>query len=445
MKTFAIIWFGQFASRVGTGMTRFALLIWVYEQTGSVTTMALLAFFSFLPFILVSPFAGVWIDRLDRRKIMLLADVGAGVMTVSLLLAYATGNLQIWHLYLAEAFASAFAAFQGPAYKATATVLLPKKHYARASALRSMAEWGAHVVSPFLASLFLAWLGITGVMFIDVATLLVALTTLFFVRFPQVSAYESGPAANTLKQFWKETRVGFGYIWHRPGLLGLMLIFTGINFIDAMTYDSLLPIMILARSGGNEMALASVQGALGTAGVVGALFISIWGGPKRKIHGSLAGAAFAFLIGGTLLAVARTVPAWVVAGCVTAIFIPFVSSSNDAIWQAKVAPAVQGRVLAVYGMVRQSMTPIGILLGSLVADRWMEPAMMPGGSLTPLFGSLVGTGPGAGMALMFLAAAVLGCAVSLSGYLFPAVRCVEDQLLDHDLNTVSTAVAVQPA
>lgn len=127
----------------------------------------------------------------------------------------------------------------------------------------------------------------------------------------------------------------------------------------------------------------------------------------------------------------------------TSLVIPIIISSDQAIWQAKVSPDVQGRVLSVYGMVRRSTAPVGYLLGGLLADRWLEPAMMPSGSLAPLFGQLVGTGPGAGMALMFVATAVLGCAMSLSGYLIPAVRHVEDDLPDHD-RAVMPVAAVQP-
>lgn len=432
MKIFVTIWFGQFASRIGTAMTRFALLIWAYQQTNSVTTVALLGLFAFLPPILISPVAGVWVDRLNRRKIMLLADLGAGVTTIGLLLLFATGNLQIWHLYLAEALAGAFESFQVPAYTAATTTLLSKEQYARANGLRSIADWGAQILGPVLASLFLTWLGILGVMFIDVATFVVAMITLALVHIPQHTTQKSTLAAKAQDQFRKELSVGFSYIRQRPGLLGLMLIFAGINFIDGLTYISILPAMILARSGGNEMALASVQGALGAAGVAGGLLITIWGGPKRKIHGALIGAALSFFLGELLLAVGHTIPVWIFAACVTSIFVPCVESCDQAIWQAKVAPDIQGRVLSVYGMVRQSMISLGILLGGTLADYWMEPAMMPDGALAPLFGGFIGTGPGAGMALMFAVTAILGAVMSLSGYLFPSVRNVERILPDYD-------------
>lgn len=444
MRTFFIIWIGQFASRIGTAVTRFALLIWAYEQTDSATTVALLGFFAFIPMIAVSPFAGVWVDRLDRRKVMGLADVGAGLTTAGVLLLYATGNMQIWHLYLAEALSGIFEAFQSPAYTAMTTQLLPKEQYARATGMRSVAEDGAHIFAPFVAGLLLRSIGIHGVMILDLITLLLAVVTLATTSVPRLASIHSDDSTEVRGRFWSEMRVGFQYIWRRPGLMGLMLIFTGINFIDALTWLSIFPVMILARSGGNELALASVQGALGLGGVLGGLFIAVWGGPKRKIHASLSGAALSFLLGGLLLAVGRSVTTWMLASWIAMIFVPFISSSNQAIWQTKVDPAVQGRVLAVYGMVRHSLVPAGMLLGGLLADAWLEPAMTQGGSLAILFGPLVGTGPGAGMALLFAVTAVLGAAISLSGYLFPSVRHIEGDLPDYE-HDVPVVAAMQPA
>lgn len=430
MKTFMILWFGQFVSRIGTALTRFALMIWAYERMGSATTIALLGFSSFLPFVLISPLAGVWVDRLDRRRVLRLADLGAGVMTLSMLLLYTRGDLQIWHLYLAQALSGAFEAFQAPAYTAATTVILPREHFARASGLRSMADSGAQVIAPFLAGILLAWLGIGGVMLIDVGTFLVALATLAYVHIPTITQEPAPakPATKARTQFWEELGVGFRYIGERPGLLGLTLIFTGINLIAALTYYSILPAMVLARSGSHKLALAAVQGALGAGGVVGGLVIGIWGGPRRKIHGSLAFAALSFIVGDLFLALGRDVPVWAIAAFLGALCEPIVVGSNNAIWQSKVAPHVQGRVFAVYGMARQSMMPVGYLLAGILADQWLEPAMLPGGPMASLFGPLVGTGPGTGMALMFLCTAVLGVAMSLSGYLLPAVRCAEQDL-----------------
>ncbi len=428
IRTFLIIWVGQFASRIGTAMTRFALLIWAYQQTGAATTVALLGFFGFLPYILLSPIAGVWVDRLDRRKVMLLADFGAAITTGLLLWLYFSGSLAIWHLYAAEILTAVFDAFQGPAYSAATTTLLPKEYYSRASGLRSMADDGARILAPFLAGLLIGFIGVEGVMVVDVATFLIAIGTLAIVRVPAIQSLQEGEG----RHFLAEMRVGFDYILQRRGLLGLTLHFTVVNFFAALTYFGVMPAMILARTGGSEIALGFVQGALGAAGLAGGLLMATWGGPRRKIHGVLLGTAMSFFLGDFLFAVGRGVAVWVVAAVAASVFIPILLGSRQAIWQAKVAPEVQGRVFSVDSMMRLALNPLGYLLAGYLADHLLEPAMMPGGSLAPVFGPLVGTGPGAGMAVMFLGTATLGGLMSLAAYLFPGVRNIETELPDHD-------------
>ena len=427
VRTFLTIWLGQFVSRVGTAMTRFALLIWAYEQTGAVTTVALLGFFGFLPYVLLSPVAGVWVDRLDRRKVMLLADLGSGVVTAALLGLFFTGGLAIWHLYAAEVITAALDTFQGPAYSAASTVLLPKELYGRASGLRSMADDGARILAPFLAGIVMAWVGLDAVLLVDATTFVVAVLTLVVIRVPDIRGQQT-----EAPHFWREMRVGFDYIRRRRGLLGLTLHFTVVNFFAALTYVGVLPALILARTGGEEVARGRVQGALGAAGLAGGLLMAAWGGPRRKIHGVLLGTALSFLLGDFLFAVGQGVAVWVVAAAASAVFMPILLGSRNAIWQAKGPPAVQGRVFATDSMLRLSLNPAGYLLAGVLADRLLEPAMAAGGALAPIFGPLVGTGPGAGMALMFVGTATLGSLTSLLAYLFPAVRNVERDLPDFD-------------
>jgi MFS family permease len=437
MRIFTIIWFGQLVSLLGTAMTRFALLIWAYEQTGKATTLALLGFFSFGLDILLSPIAGVWVDRWDRRLVLLFADLGAGLMTVTMLILYMTNALQIWHLYVAQTLTGGFAAFQAPAYTAATTMLVPKSQYTRTSGMRSLASSTSQVLAPVFAGVMLRLIDIEGVMLVDIATFLVAVTTLLIVRIPQPTATQKD---STESQMWREIGFGFRYIRHRRGLLGLVILFMGINFFAALTYFSILPAMILARSGRNELTLATVQAALGIGGVVGGLLVSIWGGPKRKIHSICAGTALSFLLGDFLLALGRNVQTWALAAFLAAFFIPFISSAHRAIWQAKVAPEVQGRVFSVKGMLELVPMPLGYLLAGPLADHWFEPAMMTGGSLEVTCGWLVGTGPGAGMALMFACNAILGITMSLSGYLFRVVRHAENDLPDHDAMSVPQSV-----
>jgi MFS family permease len=227
-------------------MSTFALLIWIYERTGRATTVALLGFFWFVPVIALAPLAGVWIDRHDRRRIMLLADAGAAVMTLGVLLLYAGGRLEVWHLYVAEAISGGCWAFQGPAYTAATTMLLPSRHYARGAGLRSVATFGADAVAPFLAGVAVVALGIGGVLVIDLVTFLVAVVTLVAVRIPRPEVPEAHDG--TPSGFREEMRVGFQYIRVRHGLLALLGIYTGINLFAALTYYAILPPMILART-----------------------------------------------------------------------------------------------------------------------------------------------------------------------------------------------------
>lgn len=425
-RTFWIVWIGQAASLIGTAMTRFALLIWAYQQTSQATTVALLGFFAFAPFVVLGPWAGVIVDRFDRRRVMLVADLGAGLLTVSLLTLYATGELAIWHLYVAEALTGACEAFQVPAYRAATTLMVPPHQYGRAAGLRSLAVNASQVAAPFLAGALLVVVDIDGIMWLDVGTFVLSAVALLSVRFPRPRA--ATPAATPVPG--AALLVGLREIAARPGLIGMMIVIAAMNLLAGLTYMSILPAMILARTGGSEWALAAVQGALGLGGVVGAALLAAWGGPRRQIHAVLAGAAISFFIGDLWLGIGRSVAVWATAAFLAQLFIPFIMGARDAIWQRKVPADIQGRVFATSRAIEVATLPLGFLLAGPLADRVFEPALAAGGPWADTFGRLVGTGPGAGMGLMFVGTCLLGTVVSLAGYLHPPVRAIETRLPD---------------
>lgn len=428
MKTFLIMWVGQLVSLLGTAMTRFAVLIWAYQQTGDATTLALLGFFSFGSYVVCSPIAGIWVDRWDKRRTLIFSDLGSGLMTLTMLALYTTGNLQIWHLYLAEILTGAFDSFQLPAYTVATSVLVEKQYYTRTSGLRSLALNASKVIAPFLGGFLLHFIDLDGIMLFDVASFCFAVGVLLFVRIPNPPTSTEGRESRG--NIWQEVQFGFRYIFQRPGLRGLLIIFMGIHFFATLTYFAILPAMILARSGGDEMALASVQAAMGIGGVIGGVILSLWGGTKRKIHLVLGGLALSFFLGDFSFAVGRTLPVWIFAGLSADFFIPFIVGANRAIWQMKVPPDIQGRVFSVQSMMQEGMMPIGYLMAGPLADHVFGPAMMPGGSLADTFGWLVGTGPGAGMGLMFIFTWFFGTLMGTSGYFFASVRNVESDLPD---------------
>jgi MFS family permease len=132
MLAFTIVWIGQAVSLLGTSMTAFALTIWAYQLTGKATALALVGFFHVTPLLIMSPIAGAIVDRSNRKLMMMLSDLASGMATIGILLLYLTGGLQLWHLYVASMITGIFQTFQWPAYSAAITMIVPKKHYARA-------------------------------------------------------------------------------------------------------------------------------------------------------------------------------------------------------------------------------------------------------------------------------------------------------------------------
>ena len=429
MTAFGIISFGQLISMTGSGMVRFAITIFAWQETGEVTTLALVGFFAFAPAVLLSPIAGAIVDRSNRKLVMMVSDLAAGLMTIVILILFASDQLQIWHLFVTAAFASAFEAFQFPAYSAAITVMVPKEQYARTSGINSLVHSGAMIAAPILAGLLIGVTGIAGILVIDIFTFVIAILALIVVFIPQPK--QSAAGKESQGSIWQESAYGFRYIWRRPSLTGLLSIFFLINFIASFSLVLLAP-MILARTGDDQVALGTVMAVFGLGGLAGGLLLSVWGGPKRLINGVLMGLALSSLLGLTLLGLGQTTIVWAAGAFLLMFFIPIIQGSSQAIWQSKVAPDVQGRVFSVRRLMAQITAPIAFLLAGPLADNFFEPAMQVGGSLESTFGSLVGTGTGAGMSVIFLITAVLGTAVSLAGYLVPAIRNIEDILPDYD-------------
>jgi len=426
MTAFTFIWLGQVISLLGTGMTRFALIFWTWKVTGEATPLGLMVFFSFGPMVLLSPFAGALADRWDRKLVMMLSDFGAALATVILLALYSFSNLEIWQVYAAGAVAGALETFQFPAYSAAVTTMLRKEDFVRADGMMSLARAASLIAAPLLAGILLDPIGITGIMIVDVVTSLVAITTLLIVHIPQPVATREGLASRG--SLWQESLYGFRYIFSVPSLLALQLVFL-VNNLALSFSITILPAMVLARTGNNEVALGTVQAALGAGGLLGGVLLSIWGGPKRRIHGVLAG--WAMTMGSLLLMGLGDRPwHWAAAGFLAMLFSPMVNGSNQAIWQMKVAPDVQGRVFGARRLIAQISWPLAALCAGTLADRVFEPAMR-GGLLASVFRDWLGSGSGSGMALMFLLSGLAGLAISLAAYEIRVVRDVEDILPDN--------------
>jgi MFS family permease len=429
MFGFSIVWLGQLVSMSGSGMTRFGLTYWVYQETGQATALAIVAIFSFAPAIFFSPIAGAIVDRVSRKKVMIASDLAAGLSTVALLILYSTGHLEIWHLWVAGFFASSFESFQFPAYSAAITTMVEKKHYTRANAMLGMVHSASIIVAPAAAGALLPFLGINGIMIIDIATFVFAIGMLLLVVIPDPAETAAGRASRgTLLQ---ESVFGFRYIFSNRSLLGLLLIFFTTNLTFGLTMILLAP-MLLERAAGNTVIWGTTMMMFGIGGVAGGLVVAAWGGFKRRIHGVLLGLIFLSIFGQIVLGVGRSIQVWAIGAFLAMFFMPLVNGSSQAIWQAKVSPDIQGKVFATRRLIAQISSPVAMIMGGRLADVVFEPAMASGGAFAQFFQPLVGSEPGSGMALMFIFAGIAGVAAAVIGYLVPVIRNVETLLPDYD-------------
>ena len=424
MRTFFVIWSGQLVSTIGSGLTGFALGVWIYQETGSVWLFSLNMLAFAVPNLLVSPFAGALVDRYDRRWVMILSDTGAGLATLSIAALYMTDNLAVWNIILATAFNSAFNTFQWPAYSAVTTLLVPKDQLGRAGGMVQIGEAISQLLAPAAAGVLFVTVGLGGVIVIDFATYLFAVLTLLFVRVPSPERSEAGKEGQG--SIWKEALFGWTYISARAGLLGLLLVFAAFNFVSGLILPLITP-MILDMTSADT--LGYLMSIVGVGMLLGTLVMSAWGGPKRRIHGVL---GFLMISGffTSLIGVSPLIPVMAVAGFGLMFTFPIINGSSQAIWQSKVDPDVQGRVFSVRRMIAWSMMPLAYIVAGQLADRVFKPLLMEDGALADSVGQLIGVGPGRGTGFMFIVVGAVSMVVAALGYLNPHVRNVEDELPD---------------
>ncbi|HEX6035732.1 MAG TPA: MFS transporter, partial [Anaerolineales bacterium] len=367
-------------------------------------------------------------DRHNRKLMMMMSDLTAGLATISILVLQAFGILEVWHLYAAAIFQGLGNAFQWPAYSAAISTMIPKEQYGRANGMMSLIEMGPGVLAPMLAGALLPVFGLTGILSLDVTTFVLAILILLLVHIPQPPRTVEG--AQSQGNILKQAVFGFRYIFARPSLLGLQLVFFFGNLCAGIAFTALAP-MILLRTGNDSVSLGLVQSAGAIGGVLGGIVMSAWGGFKRRVHGVLGGwIVCSFLF--ALLGLGTWVPFWMTMNALSALFIPLINGSNQAIWQSKVAPDVQGRVFSARTMIAWLTNPISPLIAGTLADYLLEPAMRLPGGLSDGLGWLIPIGPGAGTGLLIFLSSLGGILAGVSGYLIHPIREAEDILPDHD-------------
>ncbi len=415
----------QTVSLIGSQISEYAVSIAVFRATGHATPVALVAFFSAVPAILLAGFAGALADRFDRRGMMLIANAGFVLCSGLLLLSFASGAFRLWHLYALTLGASAFAALERPAFQASITMLVPDSHRDRANAIGQVSGSAAGVIAPAVAGILYAVAGVTGSIAIDIATFVVALAVLAIVRIPRPAETAEGLAMRTA--VWRQVFDGYRYLVARPALIGLCGYISAVNFLASAVFVLLTP-YVLARTGSTPV-LGVVLAVMSAGGIAGGLVISAGGRIGSRMNTVMLGiVAVGLFIG--LAGAAQAAPALAASLFLLFFALAFTGAPFWSMMQAKVAPDVQGRVFAAYLQAISLLTPLGALVVGPLVDRVFEPAR-----LQPAWrslGWLVGDRPGAGMGLLFVVAGVLILAISLAVYAIPAIRRLEADMPDYD-------------
>ena len=424
VTAFGAVWLGQVFSLFGSHLAGFVLGVWVYQQTKSATDFSLIAFFTVLPEIVLSPVAGVFVDRWDRRRVMLAGALGSGLCAAALALLAITGRLRVWGVYPMVAAISSFQSVQFPALASSLTLLVPRPHLSRANGMVALGTSLAMVAAPLIAGLFLNSIGLGRVLLISVATYGFAVITLLMVRIAR-PRQEDG-AENKPVSLLHEAAQGWLYLKARPELLALLLLFAITNFTTGIVQVLLTPLVLSFAS---PEALGGIMSAGGAGVMLASLVVSVWGGPRRKMR-----AIFGFsLLRGLILFLGVLQPEPLLIGVAAFTFLfcdPIIFTCSLTIWQTKISAEVQGRAFAIRRLVGWSSVPLAYLVAGPLADRVFEPLMAARGPLSQTVGGIIGTGAGRGIALLFIVLGVLTALTVAAGFRFRPLRELEERLPD---------------
>ena len=404
LKYFIILWFTQSLSSLGSSMTGFALVIWLYRNSGSALTASLLTVCSYAPYVLMSIFAGAISDKWNKKSVMLVCDSFAAVCTVITLVLMKTGSLAVWHLYILNALNGLMNSVQSPAADVAVTLLTPEKHYQKTSGMRSFSNSLVSILTPVFAAGVMSFAGMEGVIAFDLTTFAAAfIVLLFFIKIPQTEQTSDNSEA-----LLRSAKSGLIYLKSNKGILWLILFLSAINLIASM-HDAALPALIISKA--DETAYGIVNSCVGIATILGSLAATFFPKPKSRIKVICTCLLISMSTENLLLALGNNTVIWCIGAFLGWSVIPLMSANYDVIFRSGVPKEMQGRVYSVRNTLQFFTIPLGYFLGGLLVDSVFEPLME--NNILPFFNTLFGYGKGSGAAMLFMVLDIAGVAVCL--------------------------------
>lgn len=419
-KKFLLLWAGQFIAAIGNGLTSFGLGVYVFEQTGKASAMALVTLLAFLPSLLLSPLAGVLADRYDRRILMVMGDGLSAVGLVFILIGVLQGQFSLWQICAGVVISSVFSALLEPAYKATVSDLLTEDQYARASGLVQIAGSAKYLISPLIAGFLLAVTDIKWLLIIDICTLFVTVVSTLAVRKGLVSKQNAASGSHSLVLEFQE---GWQAITRNQGVLLLVVMTSLLTFFLGFIQTLFTP-MILAFADSSKLGTAetiSASGMLVTSVIIGAK--SIDKGYARMLSVSLFFAGIFMAMFG----LRENMVLICIAGFLFFAMLPFANTSLDVLIRTNIENSLQGRAWGLIGIISQFGYVLAYALSGILADYVFTPLLLPQGALAGTVGRFVGVGAGRGTGLLIITAGLLLSVTSLVLYRIKAVRQLDDR------------------
>lgn len=422
LRDFFILWSSQTLSTLGTSMTNFALVIWVYNQSGTASSLTLMTICLFLPTILFRFIAGTLADRWNKKRIMLFCDLIAACGTLTILLLYSLSSLQVWHLYLINFLLSFMDSFQVPASTVATSLLVPKEQYTRVGGLQSFSGSIISILAPALASVLLALGGLTVILIVDLVNFAIAfITLLFFIKVPELKH----DARNNQEPFLKSCLEGVRFLQKNSALLGIILFVAVINFFAKLGGDGMMSVFVLSKTGGNQNALGMVETAISLAALTGSLLVMFMKPAVHKTKVIFISCAITFLIGDTFLSLSDSLWFWIIISFISYVPVTILGTNLTVIMRMHVPIHMQGRVFSAQDTIQNASIPLGLFLGGVLADHVFEPFMTKSSLVQHGLSFLFGAEKGSGVALMFFMVGIIGFTISIVALKNPLFKVLD--------------------
>ncbi|WP_373688757.1 MFS transporter [Brevibacillus daliensis] len=410
---FLVLWTGEWISSIGSGLTAFALGIYVYQMTQTATSVALVTLCAFLPSIVLSPIGGVLADRFDRRLMMIVGDLCSAFGLVFILVTMLLGDPPLWQICLGVTISSVFVSLLEPAYKASITDLLTEEQYAKASGLVQLAASSKYLLSPAIAGILFGIMDIKGILIIDIATFLVTLFAVMAVK----RNLQVIQKAKAHQPFVKDLKEGWDALVSAKGVLQLTIILSVITFYVGFLQTLYTPMLLPftdSKTLGTVMSVSAIGMLLGSL-IIGIFSINSKYANVLAISLGFAGMFFSL--------VGMTTNIYFIAGAGFLFFtaLPFINTSADVMIRRRIANETQGRAWGIIGILSQLGYVAAYAIAGVLADHVFNPLLREGGMLASTVGKVIGTGEGRGIGLLII---VSGFLMVLLAFVIPRIKSI---------------------